>query len=66
MPETTPWKEFKDIYVKAWERGCKGCTTFQVGGKRAGILKSDDDDNGKEEPKTACYIDNTTGRHECE
>lgn len=56
-----PWEDFKDIYVNAWLMGCKGCTTFNSGGKRFGILTSTDDD----EPAKACYIDGETGQKEC-
>lgn len=59
VSSSTPWKEFKNLYVDAWQRGCKGLTTYQVGGKRAGIIKSVD--TGK-----ACRIDGQTGRRECE
>jgi ribonucleoside-diphosphate reductase alpha chain len=33
-----PWADFKGLYVQAWERGAKGCTTFNPGGKRLGIF----------------------------
>jgi len=59
VPADTPWSDFKALYVEAWNRGCKGITTFQVGGKRAGIIKSTDD-------AAACKIDLQTGRKECE
>lgn len=56
------WEEFKDIYMKAWENGCKGVTTFRASGKRFGILnKVEEDDEG-----IACYIDQTTGKKTCE
>jgi len=72
-----PWSDFKSLYVRAWEMGCKGITTFQSGGKRAGILKSADEEEPKEEivdleddvhhePQSACRIDPATGRRECE
>ena len=32
------YEEFKKVYVKAWEMGCKGITTFRAAGKRYGIL----------------------------
>lgn len=54
-----PWDEFKDIYMTAWKAGCKGCTTFNSGGKRFGILTE-----SKDEPK-ACYIDEQSGQKEC-
>jgi len=81
VPGTTSWEEFKNIYVTAWETGCKGVTTFRTDGKRDGILVVSEDDATKdsesevvtatkmmmdEEPTEACYIDPVTGRHECE
>jgi ribonucleoside-diphosphate reductase alpha chain len=60
VPTTTPWQQFKDLYMRAWELGCKGITTYQVGGKRAGIIESVDDD------AAACKVDLVTGRRECE
>ncbi len=63
------WDDFKSVYVRAWEGGAKGCTTFREDGKRTGILKSKDDENGvdeKEETGPACYTDPVTGWSECE
>lgn len=34
----TPWDAFKGIYHQVWERGGKGCTTYQVAGKRGAVL----------------------------
>lgn len=33
------WEDFKDIYMKAWKRGAKGCTVFNKDGKRMGVLR---------------------------
>ena len=55
-----PWDDFKEIYIRAWEKGCKGCTTFNPGGERIGILQ--EDEAGIE----ACFIDPTTGLNTCE
>lgn len=52
-----PWEEFKSIYMRAWKAGCKGCTTFNSGGKRFGVLT--------ESKPEACYIDEQTGQKEC-
>lgn len=38
VPPKMPWADFKGLYVSAWEAGCKGCTTFNPGGKRLGIF----------------------------
>ena len=34
-----PWDEFKGVYKKAFELGCKGLTTFNPEGKRMTLLK---------------------------
>jgi ribonucleoside-diphosphate reductase alpha chain len=54
-----PWEEFKAIYFKAWERGCKGCTTYNKDGKRGAVLV-------EVKPEGVCRIDPETGRKECE
>lgn len=60
-PET-PWEDFKSIYMRAWEGGAKGCTTFNTGGKRGGILQATDDAS----EGASCWIDPNTGKRECE
>ena len=73
------FEEFKDVYVKAWEMGCKGITTFRASGKRFGIFQTVEEETESDgqapqvseevrEEKaeaTACYIDPTTGQKEC-
>lgn len=63
------WEDFKAIYMTAWELGCKGCTTFNIGGKRFGIMEEVDVDEPevKEEAEEAqaCYINQETGQKEC-
>lgn len=54
-----PWEDFKDTYVRAWKGGAKGCTTFNSGGKRMGIL------NTSEDAQTACWL-NPDGTKSCE
>lgn len=55
-----PWADFKDLYHRAWSMGCKGITTFNKDGRRAGILRDLDED------VKACTIDPTTGQRSCE
>lgn len=45
------FEEFKDVYMEAWKRGAKGCTTFRIDGKRFGIMKSLDDELDVTEPQ---------------
>lgn len=58
------WDDFKNIYVRAYELGCKGITTFNPGGKRLGIFIAK---AKKEEAEEAsCQLDPETGRRSCE
>ena len=57
---TMPWEDFKQIYMRAWENGCKGVSTFNPGGERVGILQED------EEGVKACFVDPVTGLNTCE
>ena len=57
VPTDIAWEDFKDIYMRAWKEGCKGCTTFRVGGKRGALLV--------EEEASSCTIDLETGRRDC-
>ncbi|MGW8177209.1 MAG: adenosylcobalamin-dependent ribonucleoside-diphosphate reductase [bacterium] len=34
--------QFKELYLKAWRGGAKGCTTFRPSGKRFGVLRAID------------------------
>jgi ribonucleoside-diphosphate reductase alpha chain len=61
--DSVSWESFKDIYVEAWKRGCKGVTTFRKAGHRYGILNVV---APKDEESTACYIDLDTGKRTCE
>jgi len=58
----TPWEDFKSIYTKAWELGCKGVTTFNPSGKRFGILV----EKAVQDEPQACYIDVSTGVRTCD
>lgn len=49
--------EFKNVYMRAWEMGLKGFTTFRPDGKRMGILKAP----AKEKPKVVVEDDSLLG-----
>lgn len=65
VPPDMPWDEFKAVYDRAYELGCKGITTYNPGGKRAGILVSSGEAPG-EDDGPSCEIDLETGRRSCE
>lgn len=50
VPADTSWEDFKSIYIQAHQRGCKGCTTYQVGGRRAGVLNVVEEDSSDDQP----------------
>ncbi len=76
VPEKISWEDFKEIYIKAYDNGCKGCTTFRPGGKRYGILKEaqaevevetfDGVDAVRDPEGLTCEIDPLSGRRNCE
>jgi len=65
VPVDMPWEDFKQLYINAWKAGCKGCTTFQLGGKRFAMMEAVEPEE-EEDANSMCYIDLETGRHECE
>lgn len=55
------FNQFKDVYMKAYDLGCKGITTFrppEYGGKREGIMKK----APVVETGAACYFDEQGNR----
>lgn len=60
--DTVTFEEFKDIYLRAFKGGAKGCTTFRAAGKRMGILNA----APQEGEGAACYVDPETGKKTCE
>lgn len=64
--DTMPWADFKMIYQNAWEKGAKGCSTFNMTGKRGSLLSSAEDTDTDTESATACYFDPDTGMRSCE
>lgn len=78
VPSNTSWSDFKQIYIDAWRRGCKGCTTFRMDGKRMGVLSVTEEDTLPHQDDVVglvatgtdggptCFTDPVSGRHECE
>ncbi len=66
LPEDIPWKDFKNVYLRAYEMGASGCTTFRNGGKRGGILTKVEPEKPKEPEGAACFFDPETGIKSCE
>ncbi|MEL0099217.1 MAG: ribonucleoside-diphosphate reductase, adenosylcobalamin-dependent, partial [Opitutae bacterium] len=45
------WEEFKDVYMRAYDGGASGCTTFRASGKRYGVLNATASEDIAEEPE---------------
>lgn len=77
VPADMAWSDFKGVYDQAWEHGAKGCTTFNLAGKKMGIMQAVKP-NREERPTDprsdvpmedvggSCEIDFATGRRSCE
>ena len=40
-PEDISFEDFKDVYMEAWETGCKGCTTYRPNAVTGSVLSVD-------------------------
>lgn len=56
VPTNITWEAFKDVYLKAYELGAKGCTTYRPGGKRSGVIESAEEPQSMSDPVNACEI----------
>lgn len=68
VPGDMPWADFKEIYRLSWERGAKGCTTFNASGKRMALLTggTKKDEEPEEDKVEACVYDPATGTRTCD
>jgi ribonucleoside-diphosphate reductase alpha chain len=39
IPEDFPFEAFSDVYMKAYDMGCKGCTTYRPSAARGAVLE---------------------------
>jgi ribonucleoside-diphosphate reductase alpha chain len=63
VPADTAWEDFKDVYLKAWEGGAKGVTTYQMGCKRGAVLQ---ETSAPPKEGQSCTFDPQSGRKSCE
>ena len=40
VPEDIPFDDFKDVYLEAYRRGCKGCTTYRPNDVTGAVLET--------------------------
>lgn len=60
--EDVSFTDFKEIYMKVYDGGASGCTTFRPSAIRGSVLSTKEK---REEEATACYIDEQ-GNRTCE
>jgi len=53
VPSDYDFEKFKDIYMKAYEKGLKGCTTFRPSEFITGVLSTKDEKKEEEKAKEA-------------
>jgi ribonucleoside-diphosphate reductase alpha chain len=56
VPSNITWDDFKSVYIRAFELGAKGCTTYRPGGKRSGVIESAEEPQSMSDPVNACEI----------
>ena len=57
VPEDFPFSAFADVYMKAYDMGCKGCTTYRPSPVRGAVLEVKKD---KKEPAPTIAVEDTT------
>jgi ribonucleoside-diphosphate reductase alpha chain len=59
VPEDISFDDFKDVYMEAWDTGCKGCTTYRPNDVTGSVLSVDE--NKKTEDKPEVLADANAG-----
>ncbi|MGE0666018.1 MAG: adenosylcobalamin-dependent ribonucleoside-diphosphate reductase [Sphingomonadales bacterium] len=60
VPEDISFEDFKDVYMQAWEMGCKGCTTYRPNDVTGSVLETAREEKA-EEPRLP--LDEPKPRH---
>jgi ribonucleoside-diphosphate reductase alpha chain len=61
---TMSWDQFKGLYKDAWEKGAKGCSTFNSSGQRMALLKEATQPAAVAEG-ASCTLNMETGIRDC-
>ncbi|MCT8159694.1 adenosylcobalamin-dependent ribonucleoside-diphosphate reductase [Pseudoruegeria sp. SHC-113] len=49
-PEDISFEDFKDVYMEAWDTGCKGCTTYRPNDVTGSVLSVSEEKKEKDAP----------------
>ncbi len=55
-PEDISFDDFKEVYMEAWDSGCKGCTTYRPNDVTGSVLSVTSEENKKPEPKVEADV----------
>lgn len=61
-PEDISFDEFKDVYMMAWEMGCKGCTTYRPNEVTGSVLSVKEESGADEGGACELKYDENTGQ----
>ena len=61
-PEDISFDDFKDVYMLAWEMGCKGCTTYKPNDVTGSVLSVKEDSGADEGGACELKYDESTGQ----
>ena len=64
-PADISFEDFKEVYMLAYEMGCKGCTTYRPNDVTGSVLTVSDDSTGADDAAQACIYDHETGERSC-
>ncbi len=51
-PEDISFEDFKDVYMEAWDQGCKGCTTYRPNAVTGSVLRISENNEEKKAAPT--------------
>ena len=66
--EDIEFEAFQQVYMDAWDMGCKGCTTYRPNDITGAVLTASDDATGSDDMSLeggACVFDPATGTTTC-
>jgi ribonucleoside-diphosphate reductase alpha chain len=55
-PEDISFKDFKEVYMAAWDQGCKGCTTYRPNDVTGSVLSVPEDSSEAPEVDTGAEV----------
>jgi len=56
-PEDISFDDFKEVYMAAWDQGCKGCTTYRPNDVTGSVLSVSEEKTPSEQP-SQLHVDN--------